>query len=121
MKLLLDEQYPPGIAARLRDRGRDAVHARELGLEGASDEVVLDAAAASGRALVTNNVRHFVPIVRRWEGEGRMHAGLVFTSDRSLPRSADGIGDLARALERLEGEHGPGGLGGTTVWLAPSP
>ena len=117
MRLLLDEHYPPALAERLTAAGVDSVHLRDLGLEGAGDEAVLEAATAGERALVTNNVRHFVPIARRWEAEGRTHAGLAFTSDRSLPRSAQGVGALAQALEALVAERGPRGLVGLTAWL----
>lgn len=117
MRLLLDEHYPPALAELLTASGVDAMHLRDLGLQGASDEAVLEAATAGERALVTNNVRHFVPITRRWEAEGRTDAGLVFTRDSSLPRSASGVGALAQALEALMAERGPRRLAGLTAWL----
>jgi hypothetical protein len=53
------------------------------------------------RALLTNNVVHFVPIARSWAAERRPHAGLVFTSDASMPRTVRNIGAYVRTLDRL--------------------
>lgn len=54
-----------------------------------------------GRALLTNNVRDFVVITRRWAMEGRSHGGLVFISDSSMPRSRQTIGHYVRARDQL--------------------
>ncbi|MFU8841472.1 MAG: DUF5615 family PIN-like protein [Nitriliruptoraceae bacterium] len=60
MKLLLDEMYPPRTAVHLRDVHEiDAVHVRELGLDGSRDDVVAEAAIGSRRVVVTENAQDF--------------------------------------------------------------
>lgn len=101
MKLFLDEQFPPDIAVRLRQRKHDVVAVGERSdLILAEDETLLAASAAEWRALLTDNVRDFVPIARRWVGEGRSHHGLLLC-DRTPRRSRNTIGAYVRALDHL--------------------
>lgn len=53
------------------------------------------------RALLTNNVADFAVLARRWAAEGRMHYGMVFTSDSIMPRHARTIGLSVRAMHDL--------------------
>ncbi len=101
MRLLLDEQYSAEIAAQLRSDGYDVASVHELGLVGIADQPLLETAATEERALVTNNVRDFAPLAVSWTAEGRDHYGLIFTSDRSLPRSRNTIGLFVDALRGL--------------------
>ena len=101
MKVALDHHYSVKIAGRLRERGFDVVAAVEQGWETEDDEVLLGLCQQEGRALVTNNVADFAVIARRWAAEGREHAGLLFTSDASLPRTRSTIGQYVRVLEKL--------------------
>jgi hypothetical protein len=87
-----------GIAKRLRERDHDVISVGERpDLISAEDETLLALSAAEKRALLTNNVRDFVPIATRWVGEGRTHYGLVL----ALRRSRNTIGAYARAINRL--------------------
>lgn len=99
MRLLLDEMYSPEIAVELRRRGRDVIHAVELELGGKSDTDVF--AVASERTIVTNNADDYVRLFAQAAAEGVDHAGILFTSDRSLPRTRAGIGLLVRVLDEL--------------------
>ena len=101
MRLALDHHYSYVIAERLRERGHDVVATYEQGWQQASDEDLLGHCSNEGRALLTNNVRDFVAIAQRWAEEGRQHAGLIFTSDASLPRTRAMIGTYVERLERL--------------------
>ena len=102
MKLLLDEQFPPDTARHLQERGHDVIAVCERpDLISAEDETLLALAGAEKRALLTNNVRDFVPIATRWAGDGQPHHGLLFVSDRTLRRSRDTIGAYVRGLDRL--------------------
>jgi hypothetical protein len=40
-------------------------------------------------------------IARRWAATGRQHAGLICTSDRSLPRSQKTTGKFVTCLDEL--------------------
>jgi predicted nuclease of predicted toxin-antitoxin system len=51
--ILLDQGLAPGTAALLRERGFDAVHVVEIGLERAEDLDILAAAATQNRICVT--------------------------------------------------------------------
>lgn len=53
MRFLLDEVLSPRIVDALAGAGHDARHARDLGLASASDPVVLQAALADERVLLT--------------------------------------------------------------------
>lgn len=101
MKLALDHHYSPQIAIGLRDRGYDVVAAVEKGWESQEDELLLELCEAESRALVTNNVGDFIVIARQWAAQGRQHAGLILTSDASLPRGRDTIGRYIAALDAL--------------------
>jgi predicted nuclease of predicted toxin-antitoxin system len=118
VRLALDHHYSTKIATKLRDKGHDVVAVAERGWEAEADEVLLDLCQAEGRTLLTNNVADFVAIARRWAVEGRSHAGLVFTSDSSLPRSRDTIGQYVRVLDRLLRSHpADGSLTDRIHWL----
>ena len=120
MKLALDHHYSPQIASSLRDFGHDVVTVAERGWETETDEALLALCPGEHRALLTNNVADFAVIVGRWALEGRSHAGLVFTSDRSMPRSSDWIGQYVRALDHLVRRlTGDDALTDQVQWLQP--
>lgn len=100
MKLVLDEHYSALVAEELRRQGIDAVaiQRERPDLEGQDDAVVLLAAASEQRAVVTNNVRDFAPLVETFGLSGDTHFGVIFTDDASFPRTHAGIGLLVRAL-----------------------
>ncbi|MEK6275821.1 MAG: DUF5615 family PIN-like protein [Actinomycetota bacterium] len=102
MRLLLDEHYSPKIAAELRKRGHDVVSAQERNdLRGLGDREFWAFASAEGRALMTENVADFMPLVREAAAEGTRHSGAVFTSPRSLPRGPRTIGLYVKLLGSL--------------------
>ena len=119
VRLLLDEHYSSSIAATLRERGHDVVAVQERPeLAGVGDTDLLRLAATERRALVTENVRDFAPLVREWALASERHYGVVFTSPRSLPRSRRMIGRHIDALERLLEERTPeDALADSVHWL----
>jgi hypothetical protein len=105
VKLALDHHYATAIAVQLRELGHDVVAAVEEGWEAEGDEALLVICEEQGRALVTNNVGDFTVIARRWAVQSRRHAGLVFTSDASMPRGRGTIGRYVDALDVLVRLH----------------
>jgi uncharacterized protein with PIN domain len=105
VKLALDHHFSPKIAEQLRIRGHDTVAAGERGWEECDDDSLLGICMAEGRALLTNNVADFTVIARRWAIESRSHAGLILTSDASMPRHRETIGRYVNALDQLHGKH----------------
>jgi len=106
------------IASRLRERGHDAIAVLERGWEAEEDERLLELCDREQRALLTNNVADFTVVARRWAAEGRRHSGLIFTSDRSMPRGRDTIGRFVEALDALLRSHpGSNALDDRIHWL----
>ena len=126
MRLLLDELCPPGIAEALRARGHDVVSLHDAShrhLRGVTDAELLAAAADEGRAVVTDNARHFLPLQRGSMTRGRTGHGLVLFANRSFPRQRPDV--FVRALvaalgELLDAEEGGSQPDGRVVWLSPT-
>ena len=117
MRLLLDEHFSVKIAQQLRRRGHDVVAVGEF-CAGERDEALLEIATREGRVLLTNNVRDFMPLARRWGEAGQDHSGLIFTSDSSMPRGKGGLGMYVRVLARwLERHPGEAALTNQVRWL----
>lgn len=82
VKLLLDENLSPKVAAALRRDGIDACGARDRGLLEATDPEVFARAFAEDRVVVTANVRDFEKLARSCE----LHAGVVLIECGELLR-----------------------------------
>jgi hypothetical protein len=107
-RLLLDEMLAGTIAAQVRARGHDVIAVVEdSSMMGLSDDEVFAAAAASGRAVVTLNIRDFVLLEQRWRAAGRSHAGLVLVASRVFPQDRSFVGALVKALDKLLTEEPP--------------
>lgn len=118
MRLLLDEHYADAIAQQLRAAGHDAESVSERKLKGIDDEPLLELCNHESRALLTNNVRDFVPLGREWAAAGRDHAGLILTSDARLPRHKGTVGRYVTLLLALMTENRPErALGNQVRWL----
>lgn len=119
MRLLLDEHYSDAIAERLRAAGHDAQTVSERGMKGLDDEPLLVLCDGDDRALLTNNARDFVPLVRTWAAAGRDHAGVLLTADASLPRHKSGIGRYVSTLSTLMAVNpADRALAGQVRWLS---
>ena len=88
MRLLLDEMHAPAIADALTEAGFDVVAvAVDPSLRGSSDADLLDHAAATGRALVTENVSDFSVLAAARAVDGEPHVGLIFTNPSRFNRA----------------------------------
>ena len=100
--LLLDEMLSGVIAEHLRARGHDVVAVvDDTSLVGLPDDQILEAATAAGRALVTVNIKDFVPLDRQRRAAGDRHGGLVLVSSKSFPSGRTFIGAVVAALDQL--------------------
>ena len=87
MRLLLDEMHAPSIPAALEPFDVTSVSG-DASLRGLSDVDLLAHAATEGRALVTENVADFMLLIAEWAGDGREHAGVLFTHPRRFHRAS---------------------------------
>ena len=53
VRLLIDANLSPRVAATLRDAGHEAVHVADIGMLAASDDAILAHAAAAGQVIVS--------------------------------------------------------------------
>ena len=121
MKLCLDEHYAIQIAGDLRDRGYDVECVKERPeLIRLSDAELLTTMQGERRALLTENVADFAPLIRQIVAAGESHFGIVYTSNRSMPRSRDTIGLYVDALDELMRRFpGDNDFVDRVEWLAP--
>jgi predicted nuclease of predicted toxin-antitoxin system len=121
LRLLLDEMYPPRLAEELRRRGHEVIAVAEIPeLRASEDEVLLLAATADRRVLVTENIVDYPEIVATLNDERQVPTGVILVSSRSFPRTERGLGALVRALDGYLGQRAdedtvPGGI----HWLVP--
>lgn len=73
IRFLIDECLSPFLALTAKQQGYEGVHVRQLGLDGAPDELVASQALAREDIVVTNNARDF----RRLYATFTSHPGLV--------------------------------------------
>lgn len=100
--LLLDEMFSDDIARQLRTKGYDVISAvADLALVGLPADQVLAYATAEGRALVTANIKDFVPLDARYRAAGQSHAGLILVSTKTFPQNRGFPSAVTTALAML--------------------
>jgi predicted nuclease of predicted toxin-antitoxin system len=121
VKLLLDEMYSPEIAENLRDLGYDVISAHERDdLAATDDQEIFRLMQHEERVIVTNNHRDFAPLANAALQARESFSGLVFTSDRSLPRTKQTIPVMVELLDELLKQHrNTEALPTAIAWLAP--
>lgn len=121
MRLLIDEMYSPEVAERLRDLRHDAISAHDRDdLQAAPDQDIFRLMQQEGRVIVTNNHRDYAPLANAALQARDDFFGLVYTSDKSLPRNKKTIPRMVERLSDLLNRHGseeqlPTGI----EWLSP--
>jgi predicted nuclease of predicted toxin-antitoxin system len=82
-KLLLDEHIWAYLAKLLREQGFDVVHVTEVDLVATPDDDIMAYAVGEHRAVVTFNIKHFVPLAIRYVEDGKEHYGVVVSKQLS--------------------------------------
>jgi len=62
VRFLIDQMFPHATCELLNDRGHDAVHVRDRGVDARPDAEVVAVAAAKKRVIVTENVKDFAGV-----------------------------------------------------------
>ena len=102
LPLLLDEMFSDIIAQQLRTRGHDVISVvAQSALVGLPDDQILAYATTEGRALVTANIKDFIPLDGRYRAAGQAHPGLVLVSTKTFPQSRGFTAAITAALETL--------------------
>ena len=100
--LLLDEMFTDDIAQQLRTKGYDVISVvTDPALVGLPDDQILAYATAEGRALVTANVKDFVPLDGRYRAAGQSHAGLILVSTKTFPQNHGFPSSITASLAAL--------------------
>jgi hypothetical protein len=100
--LLLDEMFTDDIAQQLRTNGYDVISVvADPALVGLPDDQVLAYATAEGRAVVTANIKDFVPLDTRYRAADQSHAGLILVSAKTFPQSRGFPSAITTALATL--------------------
>jgi hypothetical protein len=76
-KLLLDEHIWAYLAKLLREQGFDVVHVNEVDLDATPDDKIMAYAAGEHRAVVTFNIKHYIPLSVQYFEDGKEHYGIV--------------------------------------------
>jgi predicted nuclease of predicted toxin-antitoxin system len=93
-KLLLDEQIWKYLAKLLREQGFDVIHVNEVDLDATPDEKIMAYAVEKHRAVVTFNVRDYIPLAVQYFEDGKEHYGVVVSKELSQ-------GELKRRVMKL--------------------
>jgi Domain of unknown function (DUF5615) len=104
--LLLNEMFSDTIAQQLGAKGHDvqAVVA-DPSLASLPDDQILSHAAATGRALVTANIKDFMPLDARYRAAGQAHAGLILVPAKTFPQNRSYTSAVTSALAALLDER----------------
>ena len=101
MKVCLDEDISPDVAAVLRSMGVDATSVHEAGRQGFSDRELLELASAEGRVLVTRNRNDFILLTQEFFAKGSPHAGVLIVPWTIPPDNFRLVGKrIARYVKR---------------------
>jgi hypothetical protein len=112
--LLLDEMFSGNIADQLRSKGHDVL--ADPALLALPDDQILAHATAAGRAVVTANIKDFMPLDAHFRAAGQAHAGLIFISSKTFPQDRAYTAAITGALAAFLDQH-PSMQPGRVVFL----
>lgn len=100
--LLLDEMFSDTTAQQFRAQGYDVISVvANAALVALPDDQILACAVAEGRALVTANIKDFMPLDSQYRAAGRDHTGLILVSTKTFPQNRSFATAITAALEDL--------------------
>ncbi|CAG1006160.1 hypothetical protein ANAEL_03392 [Anaerolineales bacterium] len=79
----LDEHIWAYLAKILREQGFDVIHVNKVDLIVTPDEEIMEYEVGEHRAIVTFNVRDFVPLTAQYYEDEKEHYGVVATEELS--------------------------------------
>ncbi len=116
--LLLDEMFADTIAQQLRAKAHDVLAVvADPSLVSLPDDQILSRAAATGRALVTANIKDFMPLDAQYRAAGQSHAGLILVSAKTFPQNRSYTSAVTSALAALLDQPGQIQAGQVTFLL----
>ena len=86
-----------------RKMGVEIVTTNEVGLGGARDPVHFKYAIDNDYVLVTQNVRHFIPLYTAWSEAGNEHPGVVLVDNKRIKNPLT----VAKYLKMIHETHTP--------------
>src|SRR5258708_16149347 len=96
------------IAQQLRVKGHDVLAVvADPSLVSLPDDQILSRAAATGRALVTANIKDFMPLDAQYRAAGQAHAGLILVSAKTFPQNRTYTSAGTTPLPALLDQPGP--------------
>jgi len=119
MRFLIDNNLSPLLAERLKAAGHDALHVRDVGLQAATDSVVLERARTDDRVLISADtdfgsllarshaMRPSILLIRRLTGRRAadqfaiIQANLVSVADDLAMGAVVVLGDYRVRVRRL--------------------
>ncbi len=73
----------------------------DAALVGLADDQILAHATATRRALVTANIKDFIPLDARYRAASHTHAGLILVSAKTFPQDRTFTAAIISALSAL--------------------
>ncbi|MBI2918089.1 MAG: DUF5615 family PIN-like protein [Chloroflexi bacterium] len=105
MRFLVDMPLSPGLAAWLAQQGHNAIHALEIGLGRAPDEVVLERARNEQRVVITADL-DYPRLLAMAQSEG---PGLILLRGGNYS-DQEAVERLTRVLEAVANEELPNSI-----------
>ena len=94
--------FSDAIAADLRAAGHDVMAVvSDTALVALPDDQILGYAATAARAVVTANIKDFMPLDAGYRAAGQAHAGLILISANTFPQNRTFIVAITKALSAL--------------------
>ena len=102
MRFVVDEDVPKSAADFLVERNHEVIHVAELLLPSSDDHLIARWAHENAAIVVTCNLKHFRPLLRRPRYQ---HAGLLGLTQVLSRQRLEQFIDLVEAEGEIEGGH----------------